>query len=51
LIYAVLFAGFLWFSVRLIFKGAVIRAGDRAGGTWLHSTGRIGASTISVPAE
>jgi cytochrome bd ubiquinol oxidase subunit I len=55
LIYAFLFAGFLWFAVRLIFKGPVtIAAGDRAGRPWRApppSTGVIGASAIAVPAE
>ncbi len=55
LIYAFRFAGFIWFAVRLIFKGPVsISAADIAGRPWRprqHSTVPIGAGTISVPAE
>jgi cytochrome bd ubiquinol oxidase subunit I len=55
LIYALLFAGFLWFAARLIFKGpASIGPVDQAG----HPrhirppfTVVVGASAISVPAE
>jgi cytochrome bd ubiquinol oxidase subunit I len=55
LIYALLFAGFLWFAARLIFKGPVsVSTVDQTGHPW-HvrppSTVAIGVSTISVPAE
>jgi cytochrome d ubiquinol oxidase subunit I len=55
LIYAFLFAAFLWFAVRLIFNGpASIGAADIAGHPWRsrhHSTVSVGASAISIPAE
>jgi cytochrome d ubiquinol oxidase subunit I len=55
LIYAILFAGFLWFAARLAFKGPItIGAGAIAGHPWhprSHSTVGIGASTIPAAAE
>ena len=55
LIYAILFAGFLWFAARLVFKGPfTIGSGAIAGHPWhprSHSTVAIGASTISAAAE
>jgi cytochrome bd ubiquinol oxidase subunit I len=55
LIYAILFAGFLWFAARLAFKGPItIGAGAIAGHPWQprsHSTVAIGASIIPAAAE
>jgi cytochrome bd ubiquinol oxidase subunit I len=52
LIYALLFAVFLWFSARLIFRGPG-SAGPvaQAGHPWPASTVTIGVSPISFPAE
>ena len=53
-IYALLFAGFVWFAARLVFQGSVLAAGDdlvRPRHARGHSTVAIGASAISVPVE